>query len=117
MPSRITQPSLPEATYHYLGLFGVRARQSDFERAEKLFHQALGRVRRAEDIRAALALDTKRMLPVQLKSPMYERLISLSGRSPRLLREYAQEMYDFGPEFKPYADDLWDEAKQLDTEN
>lgn len=54
MPSRITPPTLPEATYHYLGLFGVRARQSDFERAEKLFHQALGRVRRPEDIRARL---------------------------------------------------------------
>lgn len=113
MPSRITPPTLPEATYHYLGLFGVRARQSDFERAEKLFHQALGRVRRPEDIRAALALDTRRLLPVQLKSPLYERLMSLVGRSPRLLREYAQEMYDFGPEFKPYADDLWDEANRL----
>lgn len=115
MPSRTPLPTLPEATYHYLGLFSVRARQSDFERAEKLFHEALGRVRRAEDIRAALALDTKRLLPVQLKSPLYERLIALSGRSPRLLREYAQEMYDFGPEFKRYADDLWDEANRLES--
>jgi hypothetical protein len=33
-----------------------------------------------------------------------------------LLREYAQEMYDFGPDFKDYADGLWNEAKRLELE-
>lgn len=106
--------SLADITYHYLGLFQTRARQSDFDRAEQQFQAALQRVRKADDIRAALALDTTRRLPVQLKSPAYERLLSISGRTPQLLREYAQELYDYGPEWNPYADKLWDEAKALD---
>jgi len=112
---RPAPPTLPEITYHYLGLFQQRARQADFDRAEQQFQASLGRVQSPEEIRAALALDTTRRLPVQLKSPAYERLLSLSGRTPRLLREYAQEMYDYGPEWKPYADKLWDEAKTLES--
>lgn len=116
MPNSNKPPSLAEMTYHYLGLFGQRTRQVDFDRAEKQFQQALGRVRHADEIRAALSLDKNRFLPVQMKSPMYERLLALSGRTQRLLREYAQEMYDFGPDFRDYADSLWNEAKQLDLE-
>jgi tol-pal system protein YbgF len=48
---------------------------------------------------------------VQLKSPAYERLLAISGRTPELLREYAQELYEYGPEWNYYADKLWDEAK------
>jgi hypothetical protein len=109
-------PTLAEATYHYLGLAQQPAREKDYQQAEKLFQQALTRVRKPEEIRAALVLDKGRRLPVQLKSPAYERLLSLTGRTPKLLREYAQEMYEFGPEFQHYADMLWDEAKRLDEE-
>lgn len=106
--------SLADVTYHYLGLFQTRARQADFDRAEQQFQSALQRVRKPDEIRAALALDTTRRLPVQLKSPAYERLLTISGRTPQLLREYAQELYDFGPEWNPYADKLWDEAKAME---
>jgi len=116
MPNSIKPPSLAEVTYHYLGLFSQRARQADYDRAEKQFQLALGRIRHPDEIRAALSLDKNRLLPVQMKSPMYERLLTLSGRTQRLLREYAQEMYDYGPEFKDYADSLWEEAKRLDLE-
>lgn len=116
MPNQFKPPTIAEIIFHYLGLLSQRARQADFDRAEKLFQQALGRVRKADDVRAALALDKHRLLPVQMKSPLFERLLSLSGRTPRLLREYAQEMYDFGPEFKDYADSLWAEAKRLELE-
>lgn len=116
MPNQFKPPSLAEITFYYLGLLTQRARQSDFDRAEKQFQQALGRVRKADEVRAALALDKNRLLPVQMKSPLYERLLTLSSRTPRLLREYAQEMYDFGPDFKDYADSLWNEAKRLDLE-
>lgn len=109
-------PTLAEATYHYLGLHKQPARQADFDQAEKLFQSALLRTRTVEDIRAALVLDKARNLPVQLKSPAYERLLTIAGRTPKLLREYAQEMYDYGPEWTQYADMLWDEAKRLDEE-
>lgn len=114
MANAFKPPSLAEVTYHYLGLMGQRARQADYDKAEKMFQQALGRVRKAEEIRETLALDKNRLLPVQMKSPLYERLLSLTGRNQPLLREYAQEMYDFGPDFKEYADSLWEEAKQMD---
>ncbi|GAB4511674.1 MAG: hypothetical protein OHK0046_10060 [Anaerolineae bacterium] len=114
MAKKFQKPTLAEVTYHYLGLFQQRVRQADFDRAEQMFHEALQRTNRIEDIRAALALDTTRRLPVQLKSPAYERMLSLAGRSPALLREYSQEMYDFGPLFTHYADMLWDEADDLE---
>jgi len=108
-------PTLAEIVYHYLGLFRRSAREVEFERAEKQFVQAVQRAQSPDEIRAALALDMRsRQLPVQMKSPAYERLLSLSGRTPLLLREYAQEMYDFGPDFKHYADELWEEAKHID---
>jgi len=107
-------PTLAEATYHYLGLYKQPARQADFEKAERTFQNALKNVHKPDEIRAALALDKARRLPVQLKSPAYERLLALDGRTSKLLREYAQEMYDFGPEFSYYADTLWDEAKALE---
>lgn len=117
MPKReFAVPTLAEITYHYLGLHKQRARQSDYDQAEKLFQKALLRVRKVEDIRAALALDKARKLPVQLKSPAYERLLAIEGRTPKLLREYAQEMYEYGPEWTHYADMLWDEAKRLEDE-
>jgi len=108
--------SLAEITEAYLDLYRQRARQADFDRAEGAFQRALSRVRQPEEIRAALRLDKGRRLPVQLKSPAYERLLTLSGRTVRLLREYAQEMYDYGPEWTPYADLLWDEAKQRERD-
>ncbi|MCU0464872.1 MAG: hypothetical protein MUF38_09915 [Anaerolineae bacterium] len=113
--SKPPQPALAEIVYHYLGLFQRSTRQIEFERAEKQFVQAVQRVQSADEIRAALALDMRsRRLPVQMKSPAYERLLSLCGRTAELLREYAQEMYEFGPAFQHYADQLWAEAKQLD---
>jgi hypothetical protein len=113
MPFKV--PTLAEITYHYLGLFNTRALQKDYDRAEQQFQSALQRVGKGEEIREALALDTTRRLPVQLKSPAYERLIAISGRTPALLREYAQELYDYGPEWNHYADQLWDEANSLDN--
>jgi hypothetical protein len=108
--------TLAEATYHYLGLHKRRARQVDYEAAERLFQNALQRVRKPEEIRAALVLDKYRRLPVQMKSPAYERLLVLSGRTVPLLREYAQEMYEYGPEWTHYADSLWDEANALEEQ-
>lgn len=107
-------PTLPEITYQYIGLFNRPAREKDFESLEKMFQKALIRTNSKEDVRASLALDKARNLPVQMKSPLYERLLSLEGRSVKLLREYAQIMYEFGPEFQPYADRLWDEAKEIE---
>lgn len=110
-----TPPTLAEIVYHYLGLFGRSARAAEFEQAEKQFVQAVQRTHSPEEIRSALALDLRsRRLPVQMKSPAYERLLGLCGRTPDLLREYAQEMYDYGPDFQHYADQLWDEAKHID---
>lgn len=108
--------TLAEATYRYLGLHKKRARQADYAAAEQLFQRALQRVSKPEQIRAALALDTHRNLPVQLKSPAYERLLAISGRTVALLREYSQEMYEYGPEWTHYADMLWDEANALEAE-
>ncbi len=116
MAKQFKIPTLPEITYEYLGLHRQRVRQTEYERVQNTFLKVLTRTRNAEDIRAALALDTARNLPVQMKSPAYERLLSLEGRFPALLREYAQEMYDFGPEFQQYADRLWDEAKALESD-
>jgi hypothetical protein len=115
MGAKPTPPTLAEIVYHYLGLFQRSARSAEFERAEKQFVQAVQRAQSPDDIRSALALDLRsRRLPVQMKSPAYERLLALCGRTPDLLREYAQEMYDYGPDFQHYADTLWDEAKQMD---
>jgi hypothetical protein len=114
MSTREKPPTLAEVTYHYLGLHKKRARKADYEDAEDMFRSTLQRTRSPQEIRAALALDSARKLPVQLKSPAYERLLILQGRTPALLREYAQEMYDFGPEFIHYADTLWDEADEIE---
>jgi len=115
MGAKPQAPTLAEIVYHYLGLFRRSSREVEFERAQAQFVQAIQRTQSVDEIRAALALDIRsRQLPVQMKSPAYERLLSLSGRTPTLLREYAQEMYDFGPDFKHYADELWEEAKYLD---
>jgi hypothetical protein len=114
MANKFPQPSLEDITREYLALYQRSARQSDFDRAEQRIQLALSHVRMPQDIRNALNADRGRRLPVQVKSPMYERLISLSGRGIRLLREYAQEMYDFGPDFRAYADSLWAEAKLLE---
>lgn len=114
MAKNFTIPTLVDATRQYLELLQQPARQKDFDKAEAAFQKALQRVRRVEEVRNALKLDKRRQLPVQLKSPAYERMLSIAGRTPELLREYAQEMYDFGPEFTHYADTLWDEAKRLD---
>lgn len=116
MAKQFKTPTLPEITYTYLGLHKQRSREADYTRLQDHFIKVLTRTRSAEDIRAALALDTARNLPVQMKSPAYERLLALEGRTSALLREYAQEMYDFGPAFQQYADQLWDEAKALDTD-
>lgn len=115
MGAKPQPPTLAEIVYEYLGLFRRSAREVEFERAEKQFVQAVQRAQTVDDIRAALALDIRsRQLPVQMKSPAYERLLSLCGRTPELLREYAQEMYDYGPAFEHYADQLWEEAKRID---
>lgn len=117
MASKFKIPTLAEIIYEYLGLHNKRAREKDFQRLQDAFVKRLTRIGKEEDIRAALALDTARHLPIQMKSPAYERLLSISGRSPELLREYAQELYDSGPEFAYYADQLWAEAKQLDGQS
>ncbi len=114
MANKFKAPSLAEITYNYLGLHKQRARQQDYDKLQNSFVKALTRINKEEDIRAALALDKSRYLPVQMKSPAYERLLRIKGRTPELLREYAQELYDYGAEMQDYADRLWDEAKALD---
>lgn len=110
-------PTLAEITRAYLDL--LKARYPDakaLDSNEKQFQSALGRIRKTDEIREALALDTERILPVQLKSPAYERLLSMEGRTIPLLREYAQEMYEYGAAWTAYADRLWDEADLLEEE-
>lgn len=114
MANKFKQPTLAEITYTYLGLHKRSTRLADYDKVQDSFVKTLTRINKSEEIRAALALDSARMLPVQMKSPAYERLLVLNGRTPALLREYAQEMYDYGPEWQGYADMLWDEAKALD---
>lgn len=113
MSNKFTPPTLAEITYQYLSLYKQPAREKDFESLEKQFQKALIRTKKAEDVRAALMLDTGRVLPVQIKSPLYERLLTLEGRTQSLLWEYAQIMYEFGDDFKPYADQIWEEAKAM----
>ncbi len=117
MATKFTPPTLAEITYEYLGLHQRRVREKEYISLEKQFQNALIRTQNAADIRAALALDTARKLPVQMKSPLYERLLNLEGRTQALLWEYAQVMYEFGEEFKPYADQLWQEAKSMNGDN
>jgi len=116
MAKKFSRPTLAEIAHKYLGMHKQRVRAADYEKLQDLFTRTLMRTRDGEEIRAALALDTHRNLPVQMKSPAYERLLTLEGRNIRLLREYAQEMYEFGPEFADYADRLWVEAKQLEEQ-
>jgi hypothetical protein len=112
--AKFKPPKLTDVTKAYLDLQDQPARMKDFESLEKQFQKALTRAKTPDEIRAALRLDSGRKLPVQLKSPLYERLLVLQGRSISLLREYAQIMYEFGPAFQQYADRLWDEADLLE---
>jgi len=114
MAKKYNLPSLAAITYEYLGLHQRRARQADYQRLIDQYTKALQRARSGDEIRAALALDTHQHLPVQMKSPAYERMMAIEGRSVPLLREYAQVMYEYGAEFAPYADMLWTEAKWLE---
>lgn len=114
MSAKPKSPTLAEIAYKYLGLHQQPARKSDYDQLIDLFTRTLSRTDDPAAIRNALALDTHNYLPVQMKSPAYERLLALEGRKLRLLREYAQIMYEFGPEFTPYADMLWDEADALE---
>jgi hypothetical protein len=116
MSPKFKAPTLAEITYEYLGLHRQPARQSDYDRLIERFIRTLHRIQDPAEIRAALALDTHQYLPVQMKSPAYERLIALEGRHLKLLREYSQILYEFGPEFAPYADQLWDEADELEEQ-
>lgn len=115
MPKKqFDSPTLPDIIYKYIGMMQKPSRQSDFEKLENTFQKVLRRTNNPKEIRKALELDTRRRLPVQIKSPAYERILVLEGRSAKLLREYAQDMYEYGPEFAHYADMLWDEADELD---
>jgi len=116
MSAKFKAPTLAEITYEYLGLHKKQSRQKDFDQLQNAFVKKLTRIRKPDEIHAALALDKAHHLPVQMKSPAYERLLIMSGRTPKLLREYAQELYDYGPEFIAYADRLWAEAKRLDSD-
>ena len=116
MANKFKQPSLAEITYTYLGLHKRSTRLADYDKVQNAFVKTLTRINKPEEIRAALALDSARQLPVQMKSPAYERLLILIGRTPSLLREYAQEMYEYGPEWQEYADRLWQEAKTQDNQ-
>jgi len=116
MAKAFKTPTLSEITYQYLGMHQQRARMKDYEKLQNIYLKRLQRVQDPSEIRASLALDTHRHLPVQMRSPAYERLLALEGRSVKLLREYAQEMYEFGEDFLPYADRLWDEAKRLEDQ-
>lgn len=115
MPRNFKIPTVTELVRAYLD--AMRPRQPDqkvLDSLERQFQNALGKVRDPQEIRSALSLDTERELPVQIKSPAYERLLSLEGRTVPLLREYAQEMYEYGAAWNVYADRLWDEADALE---
>ena len=116
MAKKFKTPTLADIVYQYLGMHQQRARLADYEKLQNMYLKRLQRVDDPTAIRASLALDTHRHLPVQMRSPAYERLLAIEGRSVTLLREYAQEMYEFGEDFLPYADRLWDEAKRLEDQ-
>jgi hypothetical protein len=113
MPRPSEDNELVEIIRHYLSLYTKPSRQKDFENTEARFQQVLIKINDAAKIQAALAADKNNKLPVQIKSPAYERLLVLKGRSVGLLREYAQTMFDYGPEWNVYAQSLWQEAKLL----
>jgi len=107
-------PTLAELFRAYLDMQHRPARQKDYDQLEQRIQRKLIRTADSASIRKALAQDKSRQLPVQIKSPAYERIVAIEGRTVKLLREYAQEMYEFGPEWQHYADQLWAEARQLD---
>jgi hypothetical protein len=66
--------------------------------AEHDLRAALTSCTEAELLDTALELDPDDELPIQLKSGMFERRLSLGPRTPALLRRYAQHLWLHGPE-------------------
>ncbi|GAB4323209.1 MAG: hypothetical protein Kow00117_11790 [Phototrophicales bacterium] len=117
MPKKFPTPTLEELVRAYLDAAHPRyPDQKVLESLQAQFQKVLNNTPNPQAIRSALALDTERKLPVQIKSPAYERLLSLEGRTIALLREYAQEMYEYGAMWTAYADRLWDEADALEDD-
>lgn len=89
------------------------ASPSDLEEAYSDFLGALARMSDPAEIAAALALDADELLlPPHLKSAAFERLLTLDGRRPRSLREYAWHLQLYGPDHDDEAAALLAEADE-----
>lgn len=57
------------------------------------------------------------LLPPELKSALYERLLALNGRAPATLREYAWHLQLYGPDRDGEAEALIAEAERTDSQS
>lgn len=85
--------------------------EAEWERACASLESAISTTRNAEQLRAGLDQDLEDLLlPSELKSAMYERLLVLDGRNPATLREYAWHLQLYGPDKDEEAELLVAEA-------
>jgi hypothetical protein len=66
------------------------------------------------DLRSSLDLDVDDLLPIDLKTKIYERLLTVTERTPELLRRFAGHLQLHGPDWDDLARDLLAEANERD---
>jgi hypothetical protein len=89
--------------------------ESDWEHRRNELRLAIRSSDAADDLRATLELDSSDLLPVDLKSEIYERLLAVGGRVADTLRRYAWHLQLHGPEWDDKAETLLAEAEQRET--
>jgi hypothetical protein len=112
------KPGLVQATRELLAL---RRRSSpteaDLGRAMDAFMDALRTEGDAGQLRSALDEDADALLlPPELKSALYVRLLAMDGRRPATLREYAWHLRFWGPDRDDEAEALMVEAERSDSQ-
>lgn len=91
--------------------------ESEWDDARRGFADLLSRSSDAEQLQTALDMDADQLLlPVDLKTAMYERLLQLNERGPATLREYAWHLRLYGPDWDDTAEVLIAEARQSDPD-
>ena len=114
----MTRPSLNVVDSAAQLLAMIRSSASSAQslaQAEHELHAALTSCAEPELLENALELDASDELPIQLKSAMFERLLSLGPRTPSLLRRYAQHLWLHGPERDEEVRALRAEADKTDA--
>jgi hypothetical protein len=92
------------------------ATEADLNRAMDAFMDALRAEGDAGQLRIALDQDRDALLlPPELKSAAYERLLALNRRQPATLREYAWHLQFYGPDQDDEAEALMAEAERADS--